>query len=243
MSDIEFKPKSGKLIKVNELGEYLSKFSNIEFDCVDIVNMLTNTEGGISGGSSTTLQLIGTRDDDDILILTMFSNGTVWALCDNDSEDEYRFEEYPEYICKYSNDILQENINWKDYGCNNDDDSCIKKFLEAVKSITEEGVESDSINEFEDEYETCSPVWSQSTSEFDEVPEEAEDDDYWTYAGFLNIFTTELIINVENNMFVVNSEEYGFDEIYNVLTDKIENMAWDGEDGTLVGAGLLQKKI
>jgi len=239
---MEFKPKSGKLIQVNELGEYLNKFSNIEFDYVEIVNMLTNTEGGISGGSSSTLQLIGTRDDDNILILTMFSNGTVWVLSDNDSEDEYIFEEYPEYICKYSSDVLQENIKWRDYGCQSDDDSCIKKFLEAVKSIPEEGISSDSINEFENENETCSAIWSESTSGFEDVPKEAEDEDYWTYAGFINIYTQEFIVNIKNNMFVVNGEEHSFDEIYNVLTDQIENMAWDGEDGVFVGAGLLQKK-
>lgn len=227
-----FKPKSGNLIEINELNTYLKNFNNIEFNYVNLVNFISNSEDGISGGNSTVIQMIGSRDNNELIILTFLPDNIVWVLSDMNYEDEYRFEDYPNYIINYSNDVVKNNIKWKDYGCEE-----MKSFFSAIQSIPEEGTESDNIIEFENENSQCNVIWDNRLTGL----YMGEDEDYLTYVGFWNISLYDIDIKIENDVFLFNDNEIDFVSIYEELSTRIFDTAYNEEDNASVGVGLLQK--
>lgn len=202
--------------------------------------MITNTEGGITGDNSNVIQFLGSRDDFDVLILTFLPNGLVWALSDSELEDVYRYEEYPKYLSKYSQDAIINDINWANYGCGNDSSSCINKFIQAISSIIEEGTSSDTINEFEDEYPECIVSWSKSLTGLDYITSKLENNESWQYTGYSVICATELEISLDKNKFTIDNEDYEFEKIYDELSDILFNKAWNEESGVFVGVGILK---
>ena len=237
-----FNPKSGVIIDSSNLSDYLKQFSNIKFHHIDLINTITNTEGGISGGSSDVLQMFGSRDDDELIILTFLPDGKVWALSDMEVEGMYREEEYPAYLIHHTPDVRMNNIDsWSNYACSDDTDTFMASFLQAIVSISGEGLGSDSVNLFEDKYSECNAIWSDSLTGFYDVPEEAEEAEYWTYAGFWMISQCDADLSIENNQFLYDGEAIELQDAYDELSEKIWEVGYE-EYNVSVGAGLLVKK-
>ena len=144
----------------------------------------------------------------------------------------------PTFLTKHIPDVKEGNINWKSYAI---DEEGVRKFIEAVGSIGDEGVESDSVNEFNEDNSGCEVYFSDNFL-YTGIPDSADDMDYWEYCGFIIASLYSAEIAYSEGSFEMNGNEVATDVALGHFEDEIFQMVFNEDENVNVGVGLLRRK-
>jgi hypothetical protein len=227
---MSFKPNSGKLMTVTELSKFLDEQIDISIDSVRLINLVGNEDGELMGGSSSLVSIMGACDDE-AFVATFLSPEKVWVLDSDEQEDDYKYSDFPLFLFKHANDVVNNNIDWSSFGLKELDDFI--EFFDLIQSIPHEGLDNQDLEIYSDNNSQLA-YWGNKLSGLPSY-----DADNWSFAGIWLIEKSSEEISLNINELCVDGNTIPLSKVHENLSEKLFEDAW-AENGVDIGLGILK---